>query len=258
MHDLPIARRDLIAQRLAAGQPAIAATLALEFGVSEDAIRRDLRALAAEGRCRRVYGGALPLSPASTPIGTRIDQARERKDALARAAAALVEPGEFIFLDNGSTNLALVQFLPREHKLTVATNSIAIAAEVLKRPELQLIMLGGLVDPHIGGCVDANAVARLAEMNIDRCFIGACAVSAAGGVCAFDLADASFKRALWSAGQHKVVLATTEKLGTRAPHRIAAIRDIDQFVLESDAPAAEIEALVQAGAAVIQAATPLP
>ncbi|HEX8786620.1 MAG TPA: DeoR family transcriptional regulator, partial [Telluria sp.] len=56
MHDLPIARRDLIAQRLAAGQPAIAATLALEFGVSEDAIRRDLRALAAEGRCRRVYG----------------------------------------------------------------------------------------------------------------------------------------------------------------------------------------------------------
>ena len=69
---------------------------------------------------------------------------------------------------------------PREHKLTVATNPIAIAAEVLKRPELQLIMLGGLVDPHLGGCVDANAVARLAEMNIDRCFSGACAVAAAG------------------------------------------------------------------------------
>src|SRR5690349_184638 len=59
--ELPLARRDEIAGRLSAGQPVVAAALATEFGVSEDAIRRDLRALAAEGRCRRVYGGALPV-----------------------------------------------------------------------------------------------------------------------------------------------------------------------------------------------------
>lgn len=254
MNDLPLARRDLIAHRLAAGQPAVAAALALEFGVSEDAIRRDLRALAAEGRCRRVYGGALPVSPASAPMEVRIDQARERKDALARVGAALVEPGELVFLDNGSTNLALVKFLPPEHGLTIATNSIAIAAEVLKRKDLQLIMLGGLVDPHVGGCIDANAVARLAEMNVDRCFIGACAVSAATGVCAFNLADATFKRALCAAGRHTLVLATSEKLGTRAPHRIARLDQVGRFVLEGDAPDAQRDALIHAGASVIQAA----
>ena len=91
-------------------------------------------------------------------------------------------------------------------------------------------------------------------MHIDRCFLGACAVSAEAGVCAFNLADATFKRALRAASRHALVLATTEKLGTRAPHRIAAIQDIDSFVLESDAPAAQAEALIQAGAAVLRAA----
>lgn len=254
MSDIPLARRDVIAARLMGGQPAVSTTLALEFGVSEDAIRRDLRALAADGLCRRVYGGALPVSPASTPMATRIDEARERKEALARVAATLIEPGELVFLDNGSTNLALVKFLPTDYRLTVATNSIAIAAEVVKRKDTQLIMLGGLVDPYVGGCVDANAVARLAEMNVDTCFIGACAVSVPTGVSAFNVADATFKRALRDAGQRIVVMATTEKLGTRAPHRIAAVGEIGKFVLESDVPADAMDALVQAGASILQAA----
>ncbi|WP_371767669.1 DeoR/GlpR family DNA-binding transcription regulator [Massilia sp.] len=253
MNDLPLARRDVIAARLAAGQAANSTALALEFGVSEDAIRRDLRALAADGLCRRVYGGALPLSPASTPMATRIDEARERKEALARVGATLVEPGELVFLDNGSTNLALVRFLPGGYDLTVATNSIGIAAEVVKRKDLQLILLGGVVDPHVGGCVDANAVARLGEMNIDTCFVGACAVSVEAGVCAFNPADATFKRALRAAGRTTVVMATTEKLGTRAPYRIAAVKDVHRFILEGDAPDADVQALVQAGAPVLQA-----
>ena len=65
-------RRDIIAARLAHGQSVTAGSLAEEFSVSPDAIRRDLRALAAEGRCRRVYGGALPISPASLPITVRV------------------------------------------------------------------------------------------------------------------------------------------------------------------------------------------
>jgi DeoR/GlpR family transcriptional regulator of sugar metabolism len=201
-----------------------------------------------------VYGGALPVSPASTPMATRIDEARERKDALARVGATLVEPGALVFLDSGSTNLALVRFLPADHDLTVATNSIAIAAEVVKRKDLQLIVLGGLVDPHVGGCVDANAVARLGEMNIDTGFIGACAVSVPTGVCAFHPADATFKRALRAASRSTVVMATTDKLGTRAPHRIAAVGDVHRFILESDVPDGDVNALVQAGTSVIRAA----
>ena len=87
---LPLQRSALIAQRLTDGQPVSAATLASEFDVSEDAIRRDLRALAAEGVCRRVYGGALPTSPASEPIAVRKQSALLQKAALARSAATVI------------------------------------------------------------------------------------------------------------------------------------------------------------------------
>ncbi|WP_407155805.1 DeoR/GlpR family DNA-binding transcription regulator [Bradyrhizobium sp. STM 3557] len=251
-----MARRDVIADRLAQGQSVVAAALADEFSVSEDAIRRDLRALAAEGRCRRVYGGALPITSGWLPMAARIGEGRERKQALARAAAATIKPGELIFLDSGSTNLALTEYLPEDTELTVATNSIDIASAVLQRQDLRLIMIGGAVNTMVGGCVDADAVLAITRMNIDRLFLGACAV-AANGISAFDLSDACFKRTLLSVSRESLVLVTTDKLDQRAPHRIAAIRDISCFVIERDAPAAQLAPLAKAGASILKADPPV-
>jgi DeoR/GlpR family transcriptional regulator of sugar metabolism len=251
--NVPLARRDEIAHRLAQGQSVVAATLAVEFNISEDAIRRDLRALAAEGLCRRVYGGALPITPASAPMTARMIEDRERKMALARAAVPLIEPGELVFLDSGSTNLALVEVLPEESELTVATNSIDIAAAVLHRGDLQLIMIGGAVDATVGGCVDASAVQSVAQMNIDRCFIGSCAISSKGGISAFNLADATFKRAVLAASAHNAVLAMTGKFIARASHRVAAIGTIECVVVEHDLPRAERASLSKAGTKVLAA-----
>jgi len=260
MHnDIPLARRDIIALRLDNGEGTVASALAQEFGVSEDAIRRDLRALAAAGRCRRVYGGALPLlpvSPASNPLAQRLEEVPARKAALACAAATLVQQHDLVFLDNGSTNLAIVRCLPHGLGLTVATNSIHIAAEVLQRSDIQLIMVGGAVDRDVGGCVDAQALAQVSQLNIDRCFLGACAVSAGSGIAAFHAADASFKRALLAASAHVAILATSAKLETRAPHRVAAVGAIDWLVVEHDAPPAILAAMVQAGATLLAAPVP--
>ena len=233
--EFPFARRDVILERLAQGQSVVAAALALEFEVSEDAIRRDLRALAAEGRCRRVYGGALPLSKATAPMAARMEEARDRKDALARKAASLVKPGQFVFLDSGSTNLALVACLPEDYELTIATNSIDIAAAALRRSDVRLIMVGGAVNFSVGGCIDAPATLSLMQMNIDLGLLGACAVSSATGVSAYELSDATFKRALLAASRKCVVLATRDEFAARAPHRVAELKEIDIFVVEHDA-----------------------
>jgi DeoR/GlpR family transcriptional regulator of sugar metabolism len=255
--DLPLARRDEIANRLAQGQPVVAAALAAEFNISEDAIRRDLRALAAAGRCRRVYGGALPITPASMPMTSRIDTAREQKSALARAALPLIQPGELLFLDSGSTNLALVDLLPEEADLTVATNSIDIAAAVLRRSDIRLISIGGTVDPAVGGCVDASAVQMVQQMNIDRCFIGACAISQQSGLSVFDLADATFKRAVLACSEHSVLLALTDKFATRAPYKVATINEIECVVVEHDLAPPERRALSKSGATVVVASAPV-
>jgi DeoR/GlpR family transcriptional regulator of sugar metabolism len=248
---IPLARRDVIAARLAEGQAVVAAALALEFEISEDAIRRDLRALAAEGLCRRVYGGALPASRA---MADRIDLARPSKEALARVAVRAVEPGEFLFLDAGSTNLALTSFLPFDSELTVATNSIDIAGALLRRPDIRLVMIGGRVDATVGGSVDAAAVQALATLNIDRCFLGACAVDPKRGVGAELHDDALFKRALVAASRRCMVLALNEKFEARAPHRVCHLADVDLLVVEHDAPGRFLKPLKAAGVSLSRAA----
>lgn len=254
---LPLARRDAIAARLAGGQAVVATALADEFEVSEDAIRRDLRALAAEGRCRRVYGGALPITPQTQPMFARADVSRARKRALAQRAAATIQPREFVFLDAGSTHLSLVEFLPEDQDLTVATNAIDIAGAVLRRPDLRLVMIGGSVDTTVGGSVDSAAVQAVSRFDIDRCFLGACSVDPARGVGAEGDADALFKNTLAQAARQCVVLALNHKLGARAPYRACTLADVDLLVVEHDAPAALTDALRAAGAT-LATADPAP
>src|SRR5271156_4097875 len=98
-------RKNEIETRLLRGLPVNATALAEEFSVSEDAIRRDLRALAAEGRCKRVYGGALPLSSATGSLAERTSIQPKEKVQLAQAAVRAIPPKGLIFLDGGSTNL---------------------------------------------------------------------------------------------------------------------------------------------------------
>lgn len=254
--DLPLARRDLIAARLALGQPMVVTALTAEFGVSEDAIRRDLRALAAEGRCRRVYGGALPIAPTATPIAMRIGEGLARKAALARTAAATIRPGELVFLDAGSTNLALVDVLPRDLDLTIATNSIDVAAAVLHRGDLRLLTIGGEVDAAVGGAIDAEAVLTVARTAWDRVFLGACALSPDGTLSAFVAQDATFKRTLLAAGRHCVVPMTTDKLTAAAPHRLTRAHLVDLIVVEHDAPGDAVDALIRTGATIRHADPP--
>lgn len=253
--DLPQSRRLLIAERLSAGQSVVAADLAAEFKLSEDAIRRDLRALAAEGLCRRVYGGAVPIVDGDRPLAARLREAPDRKSALARAGAGTVRRGELVFIDTGSTNLALVEFLPEDADLTIATNAVDVAAEVLRRQDLRLLMIGGEVDRHLGGCVDAAAVDALSRMRIDRCFVGVCALSVADGVMTTQFGEAAFKRTLIRNSRQPVALLTSDKARASAPHHIAAFDGLRTAVIEDDLDADVVRGLREAGVDVIPVET---
>jgi DeoR/GlpR family transcriptional regulator of sugar metabolism len=135
-------RHRVIRERLALDGRVLAADLARELGTSEHTIRRDLRELAALGACRRVYGGALSISPASGTFAERPTQDVDRKAALAREAAKLVTPGQIVFLDAGSTNLAIARTFPNDANMTVVTNAPAIASAVLGRTGFEVILVG--------------------------------------------------------------------------------------------------------------------
>ncbi len=256
MHDssiLPSSRRRVIAARLGEGHAVLANELAGEFGVSEDAIRRDLRALADEGLCQRVYGGALPLSPASGPMASRAVEDAGRKQALARRAIELVEKRQTLFLDSGSTNLQLAGLLPQDASLTVITNSVPIAAALMSRDGIATVVIGGSLNTLVGGCVDARSIAEMRRYRIDLCFLGACALSVRDGLAGFDLPDVDFKYALIENAASTALMVTTAKLETSAPYHIGAISELGAYVLEADAPQGIASALRRTGAKVLTA-----
>lgn len=254
---LPQQRHRLILERLLAEGRVIAVDLARELEVSHDTIRRDLREMAAAGQCRRVYGGALPMAPDHGSLAQRRTQAPTRKAALARAALALVERGQLLFLDAGSTNIAIAEVLPRDFDLTVATNAPAIAALLAQRDDIELIVIGGRVDPHVGASLGSGAIRDAAAIVSDLYFVGVCGADAQAGISAIDYEDAQFKRAVAAASRAVVAVATDDKLGTAAPFSVWPAEGVQALVIEHGGDAAEAEAFARLGARVLRAEPPI-
>src|SRR6202789_1506920 len=244
-------RKNEIETRLLRGLPVNATALAKEFMVSEDAIRRDLRALAAEGKCKRVYGGELPISPEGVPFEHILLIDSKEKRALALAALTLVSEASTVFLDSGSTNLALAREMPPEPSLTIATNSISIASALLDRKNFKVIVLGGEIDRETGAAIGLSAIREAERLSFDLCFLGVCAVSVSHGIGAFLMADAEFKRTLIARSNRTAALVTMDKVETRAPFQVGALAALDHVVLEWGTSEGIVSAFSDAGPNVI-------
>jgi DeoR/GlpR family transcriptional regulator of sugar metabolism len=233
---LPRERQQLILDRLQRDGKVIAVDLAQEFRVSEDSIRRDLRDLAAQGLCRRVYGGAL-LAVNIPPLGERHAERTELKRALVRTALGLVGTGQIIFIDAGSTNTILAKMLPDHSDLTVVTNAPDVALAVLGRPGFDVILLGGKLDSAIGGAIGSRTVRQAQDIRADLCFPGVCAIDPQRGLWTYDEEETVFKQAIIEASGETVAIATPDKLVASATHHTAPITGISHLVVASDTDA---------------------
>lgn len=227
-------RKQLILNELDATGRVVASQLALRFDLSEDTIRRDLRQMAADGLCQRVYGGA--VAPSAGTLDQRHLHLQTEKTRLARQAVTLVRTGQTILIDAGSTNSAIARMLPADLGLTVVTNAPDIVGILASRRDIQLIVLGGVYDAGIGACLGPQTIAGIADLHADWLFLGSCGLDPKIGVTAFDQGEALVKRAMAAVSDRIAVAVTTEKLGTAAPHRVIATADIDTLVAE-DSPA---------------------
>ncbi len=246
-------RHQLIRDEIAAKGSVVAGALAARFGVSEDTIRRDLRDLARGGDCRRVYGGAVAPAPCVGALDLRAGHASAAKSRLAQAAVALLVPRQTVFIDSGSTNIAIARAIPPDAELTVATNAVDVAAALSGHPRVDLIVLGGAFDRDSGACTGGATLQAIAQISADLFFLGSCGVDARRGVTAFGAAEAEVKRAMAAASAGVAVAATTDKLGTAAPFRVAAPEAIRHLVVESDAPADLLAGFARLGAAIHRA-----
>jgi DeoR/GlpR family transcriptional regulator of sugar metabolism len=250
---LPQERQQRILEQLRRQGRVVAAELAQVYEVSEDSIRRDLRELAAQGLCKRVYGGALLPAASLTPLKQRRSEHSARKLALAHKAIGLVRPGQTLLIDAGTTNAAIATSLPAGAGLTVITNTPQIAQLLLDREGFEVLLIGGRIEPAIGGSVGAQAVEQIRRVRADLCFPGACAIDAAHGLWGFDSEEALLKRAMVEASDETVVVATDDKLEAVALHQVAELARVQHLVVEHSADRATRAAFSARGVAVHRA-----
>ena len=229
----PEQRQARIRQILQESGRVVCAELASQMNVSEHTIRRDLHELSKEGYCKKVYGGAVLQLPDAGNFFSRERKISAEKNTIAQKAAALVKPGGCIFIDAGTTNLALAKALPADLSVTVVTNSPTIAAELLHHPLCEVIVTGGQIQRTSGGTVGATAASQIQGIIFDQAFIGGCAMDPGMGLTGFDFADCEFKKAVIAQSSQTIVALTTDKIPGVARFVVAKSRDIDVLVVEA-------------------------
>ena len=231
---LPAQRRDLLLARLHRDGRLVAKDLAAEFGIAEDSLRRDLRELAAAGLCQRVYGGALPVSPAVADYAARGGVAQDSKRRVAAAAARLVRPGSTVLLDGGTTALAVAHALPRDLAATIVTHSPTIAAALVDHPTAEVYVLGGRLFKHSAVTCGAAAAEAAHTVQADVFLLGVTGVHHSAGLTTGDPDEAAMKRTLAGRAADTYVLASSEKIGTASPFTVLPLADVSGII--TDAP----------------------
>ncbi len=221
--------------------------------VSEDTLRRDLRDLAAAGKLQRVHGGALPRSPMSGSFAEREAQAVQPKQALAVATARLLQDGQVILIDGGTTNLHVARSLPRTLKATIITSSPAIALALLPYPQVEVVLLGGRLSKGTESAVGIATAEALQGVRADVCLLGICSLDVEIGVTAGDGEEALIKRLMIAQSAEVIAVVVADKLGTAMPYVVAPARELTHLVTERFVPDAVVTGYENLGITVIRA-----
>ena len=222
------------------------------FGISIETVRRDLEYLENQGYLRRVYGGAVVnLSLSSEPEYASRSQARsEEKLAIAAEAARLVQDHDSIYMGVGTTVQAMARFLRNVQELTVFTNALRTAVELSELPGCTVILSGGRVRPKELAVSGFPAEENLSRFNVDKAFIGIGGITEAG-VTDFHMDEASIHRQLIANARQAIVLADSEKLGTRAVVNVCSLEQVDMVITDSGAPKHLVKELELSGVRVV-------
>ena len=246
-------RQEWLVDRLGRDGRLVAKDIAAELDVSEDSVRRDLRELAAAGLCQRVYGGALPVSPAVADYATRREVAVASKERVAAAAAALVRPGGVAILDGGTTTLAVVTALPRDLEATIVTHSPTIATALADHTSVEVQILGGRLFRHSMVTCGAAAVEAAQGVSADVFLLGVTGVHHETGLTTGDADEAAMKRALSRRAADTFVLASAEKVGAASPFLVLPISDVSGIVTDAPADDPTIARIAATGTRVMRA-----
>lgn len=229
-------RRDLLLRSIRTRGYLNVAEAAEELSVDTSTIRRDLARLESTGLIERSHGGAIPVrDEAEVPLGRKIGLHVAEKRAIADEVARRIPHGSTVLLDAGSTGLLVAQALSAHRGLTVVTPDVMIAAELITRNDLRLILPGGEAIPETSTVLNQEAVEMVRRLHVDIAVMGADAVDGRG---ASNLSSAvvPFKRAMIGSATRTILAVDHSKLNCRRLIAVAPLEELTLLVTDDGAP----------------------
>ena len=241
-------RLSFILERLATSGAVGVAELAAELDVSTASIRRDLQVLSDQRLLSRTHGGAIAHGVLyELPLRYRSSRNEPEKSQVASQAAERVTEGMSVGLTGGTTTTKVARAIADIRQLTVVTNSLSIASELAVRPDLKLVVTGGVARSSSYELVGPIADRSLADINLDLAIVGVDGIAADAGLTTHHEIEAQTNRVLIDRAAHVIVVADASKIGKVAFARICEIGRVDELITNESADKAAVAALAQAG-----------
>lgn len=235
---LPEERRSKILKELQENRQVRVAELSKRFHTSEVTIRSDLKALHSRGLVRRAHGGAIaPDAVAESPLEERIHAHAEEKRRIGAAAAALVQDGDCIVLDSGTTTHEIAKRLKGKQDLRVITNGVNVAMELLGVRGIQLVMLGGMLRDDSLSVAGHFAEQMLEHLLADKVFLGATSWDLRFGLSTGNPEEARVSQAMVRIARERILVADSSKFGSRSLSRIGSLLDMHKVITDRALPA---------------------
>lgn len=252
---IPAQRRERIQEFLSEHKIAPNAELSTLLGVSEATVRRDLEWMENEGILYRTHGGAilsqeLQLEPEYTQ---RAQKQVEEKRAIGKLAASLVEEGDIIFVNSGSTTTQLIRQIARKSNITVVTNNLTAALEI-GESAIELILVGGVFQPTSISLAGRFAINNLSQVYADKVFLGVDGITIRHGYTVPSDAEAQVMRLMIDrTNGPKFVVSDHTKWGTVSNFEVAQINEVPYLITDENLGHIAIESLIKRGIQVLVA-----
>lgn len=230
------------------------AELALRLDVSEETIRRNVRLLAAQGLVRKVHGGVhLPDLLHEPTFQQRMNEQRAAKERIASRVATMIEDGDSLILDIGSTTAYVAQALKNHRDLYLVTNSVAVAQILAPRNGNRVFLAGGELRAHDGGAFGVEAHQFVRQFGVRYAVLSVAAIDGVTGFMLHDMQEAAFSRTIMERAEQVIVAADSTKFERRAPVRLIDTASIDFMVTDAPPPRRVADLLEAAGVEIVLA-----
>lgn len=221
--------------------------------VSSVTIRKDLKHLEDKNLLFRVHGGATLNNPYTMdrPVNVKEKLQTEEKNKIGVAASALIEVNDSIIIASGTTVMALARHIKTKESLTVITSAIQVAEVLLQNPEIDVLMLGGLLRRSSSSVMGPYAEDILKDFFCSKLFVGVDGIDLENGLTTTNVLEAHLNRQMMNVSNKTIVLADSSKFGKRGFGKICDIDEIDQIITDDGVSPHTVEQLEAKGVKVI-------